>query len=214
MIEDEIGFRAYLESKKRNNKFRLMADRYIDCLHKIKEQIDENITLSHIKNIDEVKSLVFGLRATHMPESQVKECDLALRAYLRFNRHKNHAYQHSKEKSFFEGETTKELVNKYERDVTARKKCISYHGTTCKVCSLSFSNVYGHIGEGFIHVHHIVPLSHIRETYCVDPIKDLVPVCPNCHSMLHRRNPPYTIDELIGIMAQPLKIGNRDINDF
>ena len=56
------------------------------------------------------------------------------------------------------------------------------------------------LGEGFIHVHHIVPLSGLGKSYVVDPINDLRPVCPNCHAMLHKRVPPYTIDELREIM--------------
>ncbi len=55
---------------------------------------------------------------------------------------------------------------------------------------------YGQIGEGFIHVHHLKPLSEIGQEYEVDPIEDLRPVCPNCHAMLHRKKPPYTIEQL------------------
>lgn len=85
-----------------------------------------------------------------------------------------------------EGAVTTVLVNRYERSATARRKCIEHHGAICAVCSLDFKLTYGQIGEGFIHVHHIVPISSIGETYVLDPIEDLVPVCPNCHAMLHR----------------------------
>jgi 5-methylcytosine-specific restriction enzyme A len=54
----------------------------------------------------------------------------------------------------------------------------------------------GDIGKGFIHVHHLTQLSDIGQGYEVDPVKDLRPVCPNCHAMLHKKNPPYTIDEI------------------
>ncbi len=36
------------------------------------------------------------------------------------------------------------------------------------------------MGEGFIHVHHLKPLSEVGYEYRVDPIRDLRPVCPNC----------------------------------
>jgi 5-methylcytosine-specific restriction protein A len=85
-----------------------------------------------------------------------------------------------------EGAVTTVLVNRYERSATARRKCIEHYGAICAVCSLDFKSTYGQIGEGFIHVHHIVPISSIGETYVLDPITDLVPVCPNCHAMLHR----------------------------
>jgi len=64
------------------------------------------------------------------------------------------------------------------------------------VCEFNFEAAYGEIGSGFIHVHHLTKLSDIRQGYEVNPVDDLRPVCPNCHAMLHKRNPPYTIDEL------------------
>lgn len=54
--------------------------------------------------------------------------------------------------------------------------------------------VYGELGKEFIHVHHIVPLHEIKETYKVDYRKDLGPICPNCHAMLHRKIDDRTLD--------------------
>ncbi|HHE7415551.1 TPA: HNH endonuclease, partial [Klebsiella pneumoniae] len=47
---------------------------------------------------------------------------------------------------------------------------------------------------------HLIPLSDIKENYSLDPKKDLIPVCPNCHAMLHRRNPPFSPEELKSII--------------
>ena len=88
------------------------------------------------------------------------------------------------------------LVNSYERSESARTACINHHRSVCRVCGLNFEEKYGEIGRGYIHVHHIVPIASIGRQYQVDPINDLVPVCPNCHAMLHRRNPPLSIEEL------------------
>lgn len=88
------------------------------------------------------------------------------------------------------------LVNAYERSASARNACIDHHRPVCRVCRLNFEEKYGEIGRGYIHVHHIVPIATIGRQYQVDPINDLVPVCPNCHAMLHRRNPPLSIEEL------------------
>ena len=96
----------------------------------------------------------------------------------------------------YEGATEKIPVNSYERNAQARQICIKHYGTQCQVCETDLGEVYGEIGEGFIHVHHILPLSTIRQRYEVDPILHLRPVCPNCHAMLHRKEPPYTIEEL------------------
>lgn len=77
-------------------------------------------------------------------------------------------------------------VNRFERNVEARQKCLEVKGCSCAVCGMNFEKIYGEIGKNFIHVHHIKPLSEIGQEYQVNPINDLVPVCPNCHAMLHR----------------------------
>lgn len=88
-------------------------------------------------------------------------------------------------------------INAYERNRKARDKCIAHYGASCQVCGLSFQDRYQGLGDGFIHVHHIKLLSQIGKEYDVDPIRDLRPVCPNCHAMLHSpKGPPLTIDEL------------------
>ena len=91
------------------------------------------------------------------------------------------------EKELYEGAKKNIVVNAYERSSDARAKCIARYGFNCTICNFDFAKIYGEMGEGFIHVHHIVPLSEIGENYKVDPIKDLCPVCPNCHAMLHKK---------------------------
>ena len=103
-----------------------------------------------------------------------------------------------------EGAKKEIVVNRYERSSVARAKCVAAHGCRCAVCGMDFEKMYGEIGRGFIHVHHIVPLSSIGKEYELDPINDLVPVCPNCHAMLHRRNPPYKPEELIPILKSSI----------
>lgn len=96
----------------------------------------------------------------------------------------------------FEGIKRTVTVNSYERNSKARQLCVKHWKAICAVCSFDFERTYGEIGKGFIHVHHLTPVSKIGKSYQVDPIHDLIPVCPNCHSMLHRQEPPWTIDEL------------------
>lgn len=87
----------------------------------------------------------------------------------------------------FEGLKKQVIVNKYERSSIARAKCIEHHGSKCMVCDMNFVKLYGTIGEGFIHVHHIIPIHSIGQEYKIDYKNDLIPVCPNCHAMLHKK---------------------------
>jgi hypothetical protein len=104
--------------------------------------------------------------------------------------------EHVPNRSYLEGAAVRVLVNRYERDRSARDECVAHHGTACAVCGFEFSREYEGVGEGFIHVHHIVPLATCGRRYRIDPINDLVPVCPNCHAMLHQTDPPMAIKEL------------------
>lgn len=101
---------------------------------------------------------------------------------------------------YTEGTVTQILQNRYERDPKARQACIGHYGLSCAVCEFNFEEKYGDIGKDFIHVHHLIQISTRKEVYVIDPINDLIPVCPNCHSMLHKRNPPFTIEELRELM--------------
>ena len=100
-----------------------------------------------------------------------------------------------------EGAITQITVNRYERNQEARRRCLEFYGTTCQVCKVDLGKTYPGIGDGYIEVHHLKPLGSIQQNYQVDPVTDLLPVCPNCHAMLHSRRPdPYTPGELIAIL--------------
>lgn len=96
-----------------------------------------------------------------------------------------------------EGPQYEFVSRRYERNPEARRKCLEAHGTVCAVCGIDFGKVYGPELEGKIEVHHIVPISSIGKEYVVDPVKDLIPVCPNCHTALHsKKGGVYTVEEL------------------
>jgi 5-methylcytosine-specific restriction enzyme A len=99
-----------------------------------------------------------------------------------------------KEIVFIEGEQIELSRKAYRRAAGARNACIAYHGSKCSICEFDFELVYGEIGRGYIHVHHIKEISAFEGEHCVDPIRDLVPVCPNCHAMLHHRSRPSCVD--------------------
>jgi 5-methylcytosine-specific restriction protein A len=69
-------------------------------------------------------------------------------------------------------------------------------------CSFHFTQSYDDVGEGFIHVYHLKPLSEVASGYKVDPIQYLRIVCPNCHALIHRRDPPYSSEELRELLEE------------
>lgn len=101
-----------------------------------------------------------------------------------------------------EGNARRMQVTRYERSPINRMLCLTSKGYNCSVCGMNFEKTYGEIGINFIHVHHAVPVSQMGDDYLVDPEKELFPVCPNCHAMLHRCNPPLAVEELKEIISR------------
>lgn len=102
--------------------------------------------------------------------------------------------------NFSEGTAIQIIQTRYERNPFARASCIKHYGYSCTVCQFNFERYYGELGKNYIHVHHLTQIAMVGTTYKVNPIKDLRPVCPNCHAMLHRKNPPVTIDSLKALL--------------
>lgn len=103
-------------------------------------------------------------------------------------------------RKYIEGTAIQVIQTKYERNPRARKVCLEHYGYKCSVCDFDFQKIYGELGTNFIHVHHLTQVSTIGKTYQINPINDLRPVCPNCHAMLHRQNPPLEIQDLKNII--------------
>jgi hypothetical protein len=113
-------------------------------------------------------------------------------------------------REFFEGGAIRVLANRYERDRHARDACVAHYGQACQVCDMEFGKVYGKPGNGFIHVHHLVPVSSRGKRYRLDPINDLIPVCPNCHAMLHTGTPPPSVSKLRQLVKRHRAHRNSD----
>jgi 5-methylcytosine-specific restriction protein A len=109
--------------------------------------------------------------------------------------------------TYIEGAKQQITVNAYERNPAARRRCLEHHGTTCVVCGFNFETMYGDLGKGFIHVHHLRPLGEVRQEYDLDPIADLCPVCPNCHAMIHARPVALGVEELRSLIRRKLPSG-------
>mgnify|MGYP001244050417 CR=1 FL=1 len=137
-----------------------------------------------------------------------KEVDAGPREYgFTLSQEKKHKLL--KDFIYKEGRAKEVVLNVYERDPKARAACLEHHGFICKVCDYEPEKHHklGHLVAKYLQVHHVNPLHEVGEEHVVDPIKDLVPVCYECHKYIHSRGTkkkPYTVEELremIGFLA-------------
>jgi 5-methylcytosine-specific restriction enzyme A len=109
-----------------------------------------------------------------------------------------------------EGQVYYAIVKKYERSRINRAACLEVHGTKCKTCHVELGEEYGSIAEGLIHIHHLIPVSMLGEGYVIDPAKDLVPVCPNCHAVIHQHYPPLDLESVRQALGRQEHDGRSD----
>lgn len=121
---------------------------------------------------------------------------------LKSKKEHNPFLPNNKQELFREGLPSQVTQTVYERNPYARRACIDKYGHNCKVCNFNFEKAFGELGKDFIHVHHLKPISEIGKEYEVDPVKDLRPVCPNCHAMLHKKHGGITIEFLKSLLKQ------------
>jgi len=104
------------------------------------------------------------------------------------------------DEEFIEGRTVLRIHLAKERDRNlvklAKAIALSTRGELrCEVCKLSFQERYGDIGRDFIEAHHLLPVSQLKTSTRVR-IEDIALLCSNCHRMIHRGNPVFSIEEL------------------
>lgn len=105
-------------------------------------------------------------------------------------------------KKLVEGAKKQITVNAYERNHYARMNCINYYRKKnngklkCEICGFDFGEFYGEEFAEKIHVHHIVEISSVGKEYEVNAINDLIPICPNCHMIIHSKKPAYLPEEI------------------
>lgn len=144
--------------------------------------IDEGIAQLEKAGKDKYKTIIDLLQITLRENEIVEDINLEIEENY---------------KVYIDGKRTQYYTTRYERNPQNRKKAIEIHGTTCMVCGFNFEKFYGAIGKNYIEVHHTVPLASIDEEIEVNPQKDLVVLCSNCHRMIHRKkNHVLTLSEL------------------
>jgi len=107
-------------------------------------------------------------------------------------------------------------VTKYERIPGNRAAAIEEHKRQhgelcCSVCGFHFEKTYGEQGANFIEVHHIKPLSSREgEDKNFDPKTDLICLCSNCHSMIHRKRDSILTPEKLKMLVEEQKYATTD----
>jgi 5-methylcytosine-specific restriction enzyme A len=99
----------------------------------------------------------------------------------------------------FEGEAKVGVSIRFERSEALRNAKLRGSDFCCEVCGFNFERVYGELGRGFIECHHEHPLAARDGASRQTTLDQLRLVCRNCHSMLHKGQPPEsprTIDGL------------------
>jgi hypothetical protein len=74
-----------------------------------------------------------------------------------------------------EGGSMLVLSRRYERSRLNRKVAIEFHGRKCRACGFSFDETYGPLSDGYVEIHHLVPVSVMQGPKPLDPRVDLVP---------------------------------------
>jgi predicted HNH restriction endonuclease len=114
--------------------------------------------------------------------------------------------EESQDDSYYrDGKIIQYFGTRYERNPVNRARAIEIHGTSCKACGFNFKEVYGERGKDFIEIHHLKPLFTLGKESDIDPAIDLIPVCSNCHRMIHRKKDDVLdIGELKEILSRSL----------
>lgn len=92
---------------------------------------------------------------------------------------------------FVEGEAELQQPKEIRlRNRQLRQACMDYyrslHGghLVCECCGFDFSRAYA-ISDEYIEIHHLHPFAQTDGPHPVNALTDLVPLCANCHRMIH-----------------------------
>lgn len=102
---------------------------------------------------------------------------------------------------YLEGRISDVTMRRRERSPVARAACLAVYGFDCYVCGLNLRARYVGLAIEVVHVHHEEPLARASGEREFDPVAKMKPVCPNCHAVIHAREPPYSIAEVKAMVA-------------
>lgn len=101
----------------------------------------------------------------------------------------------------------------YKRSSKLREKAIQFYTVDdrikCQACCFDFEEFYGDFGKNFIEIHHQKPIFQFDgddlERTVEEALENVIPVCSNCHRMIHRRREiPLSLEELKSYVQEEL----------
>ena len=105
------------------------------------------------------------------------------------------------EEGEIEGQIKLTVIKRRERSARNRLLALTIHGTQCKGCGEEPMLRHGEIFGNIIEIHHVEPLCELGEPRAYDPAIDLIPLCPTCHRITHKKKPALTLEELKTVLS-------------
>ncbi len=96
-----------------------------------------------------------------------------------------------------EGGVRSQVTKYYQRSQKLRNAAIDHFSKdgiiTCDCCGFEFRSFYGEkYGKSCIEIHHMKPIFKYEgekdDKTIAEALKNLLPVCPNCHRVIHKNN--------------------------
>lgn len=196
IIEKALNLNEFIYTQKptkQDGKNKLRQERFIEMNGDLEYQ------LSYPKNVNDVGFFLKEIQSLTLMKMAADNISQSVLKDTLFNNIETEILD--LQEQYSEGGSEKRLSNYYERNPKLRVQAIRIHGLDCMVCGFNYQNKYGHIGESFIEVHHLVPISTLSNNQLVNPRTDLVCVCANCHRMLHRNGEVKSIEDLQKIIS-------------
>lgn len=132
-----------------------------------------------------------------------------LKQTTKATRTKRKVFVYQEDLQISEGARRRVSAKVYKRSRRLRDASIEHYSEDgsikCEACGFDFAEQYGEVGEGFIEMHHKKPLFQYGEQatseFIKEAIKNLAPLCSNCHRMVHRdRTSPLTVSKLQSVV--------------
>ena len=183
---------------------RQYEDKYFDGIfnqldHNFYDRVRANIaTQTDMREADDTAELKYSIHLrTYSNFLESKEYRLLLN-HKRTSNRIPHKSQVHKERQLTEGEKRHVEFETNHRNQALRQACIDKYGYQCQCCGMDFTSIYGEeLGENFIEVHHLKMISTYDESHPENYLENLVPLCSNCHSMIHHgKEGPLSLAEL------------------